>query len=179
MSKLGSHLGELRRASRAYTKSNREDWADLGFRYMTALVHDDERAVMLAEMEVRKCEAMIAMAEGKNTDTATLKLLSQRNMQPLPLPGDLTALRKRTASSTNKAKLDDMIDIAEHMIKKYRGLESAYEKVEDIEKRMRMDAKAVAYSCACQAHIKLVEAGLAFAPLKEKSIFGLRDDDEA
>ena len=169
----------LQQSYRQYSKSNREAWSDLGFRYMTCLVHDDERALVLAEMELRKCVAMIATAENAKTPEDVLRQLSMRNMTVLPSTGELSALDKRVVDSTAKTTLMAMLDIARNYKKRYRGIEAQYEKIEDHNKRVRMAARAVAYSGACSAQVRVVGALLDFMPLKDTSIFGMNpvDDD--
>lgn len=180
MSKFNTSAASLRQNYRRYTKSNREDWADLGFRNFTCLVHDDERAIMLAELDVRKCAAMVAIAEDPKTDDAKLALLSRRNMTALPSPGELAGLKKEAALSTVRTEVESLLDIAQNYIKRYRGIEANYDKVEEDRKRVSMAAKAVAYSGACAAQVRLVRAILADAPLKDTTIFGARpvEDDK-
>jgi hypothetical protein len=175
MNKFSMSVAELRQSYRKYTRSNREDWADLGFRNITCFVHDDERAVVLAELEVRKFEAMVAMAENPKTGDDKLQLMSRRNMTALPAPGDLSLLKKEVAVSTVRQELEGLIDIAQNYIKRYRGIEANYDKVEDERKRIVMAAKAVAYSGACGAQLRLVRELLKAAPLKDDTIFGMRE----
>lgn len=176
-----TNLAALRQTNREYARSNRENWSTLGFRSFNALVHDDERTEVLAELEVRKCDAMVAMAENPKTPMDQLRIMSQRNMTTLPSKGDFTEMEALAAASRAKVEVLKMLDIARNYIKRYRGIEAHYERVDSEEKRVGMAAKAVAYSAACNAYARLARVMLDSAPKRDTTIFGLRgaqDDND-
>ena len=165
----------LRQTNRAYIKANRQDWADLGFRSMTALVHDDERAEILAEIEVRKCVALVAMAENPKTEPDLLRILSRRNMTQLPSGGDFVELLELSKGTTAEDDIAKSVDIARNYVKRYRGIEAQYNKVQDDDRKTTMAAKAVAYSAATSAHLKMARVLLEKAPNRDQTIFGARN----
>lgn len=164
----------LRQTNREYTRSNRANWEELGFRTFTCLVHDDERDLVLAELEIRKCDAMVAMAENPKTPPEKLLIMSQRNMTTLPSKGDLAAIVQQAEDSKAKVDVLKLVDIAKQYIRRYRGIENTYDKAGDTGKKVLMAAKAVAYSAACAAQVRLAKVLLESAPKRDETIFGAR-----
>lgn len=165
----------LRQTNRQYTRSNRANWEELGFRTFTCLVHDDERQEVLAELEIRKCDAMVAMAESPKTPPEKLLVMSQRNMTTLPLKGELSTLAAAAENSKAKTEVLKLLDIAKQYVRRYRGIENMYEKAGDAGKKVEMAAKAVAYSAACAAQIRYAKVLLDNAPNRDETIFGARE----
>jgi hypothetical protein len=128
-------------------------------------------------MDVRKCAAMVAMAESKNTSDEQLRVLSRRNLSPLPSGGELSTLKDAAKDTLASKEILDALDIAQNYIKRFRGIEANFEKVDDDKKRIIMAAKAVAYSAACSAQVRLAKAMLKAAPLKDTTIFGARSQE--
>lgn len=178
MAKNHDTVAALRQTNRGYMKANREDWAELGFRNFTCLVHDDEREEVLAELEVRKCAALVAMAENARTPEPRLRILARRNMNKLPSSGDLSELTIMAQATKEAAQIEAVIDIARNYAKRYRGIEGQFDKATDDKKRMVMSAKAVAYSAASAAHARLARAMITAAPMRDTSIFGMKGEEE-
>ena len=91
---------EKRLANRIHTQNNRETWKKLGFRMTTTSVHDDDRALILAELEVRKFIRLAITAENDDTGTNTLRVIALRNVNKLPKKGEIDHVRTKAKNST-------------------------------------------------------------------------------
>lgn len=173
--KIGLTEDDMTAKSRQYTNSNREQWKALGFRMLTTQVHDEERELVLAELEVRKFQRMAMMAEDTETDPGTLFKLGTRNMSKIPAKADREAALKAAANSRAKSEVVHFLEQCRHFLRKHTGVKNNYDSEAPYNQRVRMEAKGVAYANLTAAYFKLAKVRLAHA--ERTSIFGLRGDD--
>lgn len=162
-----------KKSNRDYMQAHRDEWSSLGFRNITYMVHDSERELVLAELDVRRCDKLVALAEDKATDSAMVSRLSRRNMPKSPEQGTINKMRAEAADSTAGKDAVLTMDIAAHMLKKQAALVTLFGKTTDREKRTRIAARGVAYSSAAAARYKLARALLDYAPPRPTSVFGI------
>jgi len=164
MAKFAATKAELQQVQRKYTRANRDDWAQIGFRMMTALVHDEDREFALAHIDVMRAERMVKIAESKTTSDEDLLLLSRRNMAKLPVQGEYDSAAASYIGSTIRGKLSDHIDTSKAFAKMYYGLVTQYTRTEDEMEKTRLLARAVAYSLASSAFLRMANAAYDYYP---------------
>jgi hypothetical protein len=164
---------ESRKVNRQYMKAHRDEWLALGFRSVTALVHDSERDLMIAELDVRRCDRLIIIADDKTTDLGVLQSLASRNMPKPPEEGTIQAIREEAEDSTARADILATLDSAERMLKKQAALITLFGRTTDKSMRTRVAARGVAYSNAASARIKRARAVLDYAPGRPTAVFGI------
>lgn len=161
--------------SRAYNKSNRSTWKQLGYRMLAAQVHDEERELVLAELDVRKHQRMVLMAEDEATANTTLYAIATRNMAKLPTTDERRAIMEEANHSRAKADLLGYIEQSRHYGRKHHGVRNNYDPEASYDTRVRMEAKGLAYANLSAAFYRLALVQLDHA--ERTSIFGLRGDD--
>lgn len=161
-----------RRANRDYMQSHRDEWSNLGFRSITYMVHDSEREFILAELDVRRCDKLIEIAERRGSNPL-LEPLSRRNMPKPPTEGTLAAMLTEAADSTVFKDVLALMDIADRMLKKQAAMILLFGRTADRDKRTRIAARGVAYSSAAVARYKLARALLDYAPHRPLAVFGI------
>lgn len=155
---IDKSIAERRRESRKYSQTNREDWGSLGFRYMTVLCHDDDREIALARMELSKFEKMIAIAEHADTTSDAIQALSRKNMTKLPTSAQIKDMETAGQLTHYRVQIQHLAENARYYLKTYNGLASAYATASTTETKLRMEAKAVAFSGASAACLRLAAA---------------------
>jgi hypothetical protein len=162
-----------KKSNRDYMQSHRDEWSSLGFRNITYMVHDSERELVLAELDVRRCDKLIAIAEDKRTAMAIMESLARRNMPKSPLEGTIVGMKEEASESTSEKEVLATMDIAANMLKKQAALITLFGKTDDRDQRTRIAARGVAYSSSASARYKLARAILDYAPPKPRAVFGL------
>lgn len=147
---------QLKNKMRSYSKTHRESWNDLGFRSMSALIHDDDREYMLTEIEVVRAARMCAIADNKETPRSVLTKLAARNITKLPLAGELLAATDAANESENKAAVLEALSTATYYKKKYNGAEIRYRDayVDKTTQVVVHLSQLVAYSSAAAAYFR-------------------------
>lgn len=169
MNEIAKSMADRRREARQYSKTNRAEWESLGFRYITVLCHDSEREIMLAQMDMRKFEKMIGMAENPATTDDTIKALSRKNLTKVPTAAEIKVAAEGGGYTKYRSQIAELVENARYYVKKYHGLESAYESTASIATKLRVEAKAVAYSGAANACIRLATAMAASGEVDPKA----------
>ena len=175
MAKLGLTIDDTRSQWREYTESNREAWKALGFRMLTGQVHDDDRALILAEMEVRKWQRLASVAEDKDTSIKTLSQISLRNVNKVMNPDDRKDIKAEAEKSTAKREILHFLAEGQHCLHKHTGIRSNYDAEAPSDKRIRLEARYIAYANLSSAYFKLAKVRLEHA--EKTSVFGLRGED--
>lgn len=176
MAALTSKQEKLQK-QREYTRENRELWGELGFKLMSLRVHDDERKIVTAELEVRRADKMVDLVEDRRTPDKELYILSTRNLAKVPDRGDYDHLLTMAENSKQRATIHKLLDLSRYYMRKFVGVETAFTRADEASEdtRTKMLAKAVAYSAACLAYYRLsVELFHHTAP-KQITVFGLRE----
>lgn len=173
--KLGMTEDDARATERKYTKSNRDQWGALGYRMLSAKVHDEERLLILAELEVRKFQRLAHIAEDKETDNATLYRIATRNMAKAVSTAKRKKAEEEAEHSRAKREVLHFLDQCRHYGRKYHGVKNNYDPEAPYDTRVRMEAKGVAYANLAASYYKLAQVRLEHAG--RTSIFGLRGDD--
>lgn len=160
--------------NRTYVRSNRQVWANLGFRNTTVLVSDDDRNKLNAIAAVMRHEKMLSMAEDDSTNFGLIVELSRRNMATVVEKGDLDELETKAKSYENQLELSHMIDEVRKLKRRYSGFESAYNDAgsDTID---RITAKIVACANLMAAKVSYINAVMEQSPLAgtdPKEIFG-------
>ena len=169
---FGKTKEDARQEIRQYVKTNREDWKELGFRTLSAMVHDEDREYLLADIDLMKSNRMVIMAEDSKTDQDTLILLSRRNITRLPSVGDFEKVESEASDSTEAATITSHLSNSKTFCNKFRGLDRNYHQITDNDRRVRAVAKAVAYSAMAAAYFRLACVVFDTAPKVEKKVFG-------
>ena len=138
--------------------SNRADWAVLGFGGISGQVHNDDRALLLAELDMRKAERMLVMALSPETSSEQIHMLSTRNMNKIPTAVDVEVMHKTAVSSVVKQRLLDLLGTVDYATRQYRALEVSYVKMSDFYDQLRATAQAVAYANVASAFFRYAQA---------------------
>lgn len=156
MQNIGLQPNQDRVKQRNYTRDNRELWKSLGYRMMSALVHDDDRKEVLAELEVRRMLRMVNMAEDKKANVAEIVHIGSRNITPPPLAKAMTEKLKSDdlQNMLNRDEIEFCIEKAIEARKTFNGLLNN-EKYVDDDNKYRHYAKQVAYGNLASAWWKL------------------------
>lgn len=157
---------------RDYTRKNRDTWKELGYRMMSTLVHDDDREIVLAELEVRRCFKLVELAESSN-DMPTLHNIAMRNMMKRPKTKERERIKK--LASNSKAEKEILHYLAQSVTygRKHTGVENNFDKDADVATRTRMEAKGVAYANLSAAFFHLAKVSVEYA--EKRSVFNVRD----
>jgi hypothetical protein len=86
---LVSDVEAEKKSNRDYMQAHRDEWSSLGFRSITYMVHDSERDLLLAELDVRRCDKLIAIATSRSSDGEVIERLARRNMPKSPDKGTI------------------------------------------------------------------------------------------
>lgn len=172
--RLGLTEDDRTATSRAYTRSNRDVWKTLGFRMLSTAVHDDDREVILAEMEVRRHQRLVMLAEDNNTSTKTLHTIAIRNMTKPPTKADRDALLEESKRSKARVEVQHFLEQCRHYLRKFVNLQNNYDPDAPYERQVRMEAKGVAFANLGAAYFRL--ASVRINQAESTSIFGLKDD---
>lgn len=175
--KIGFTEDDSKSRHRQYTKKNRDLWRGLGFRMLTAQVHDDDRDLVLAEMETRKCQRVAAIAEDGASTVDTLQDIASRNMAANPGKDERKQLVKDAKTSAAKREVSHFIEQHDHYRRKHTAINNKFSKDYPYETQVRMQAKGVAYINLAAAYFRLARARIDHAA--QKHVFGLRGDDAA
>lgn len=151
-----------------YVKKNRQEWASLGFRQVGAYCHDDDRELVLALLEVHKGLRLVKMAETLD-DVGVLVNMSRRNLTPVAIEDAMKPADYE--DSVDARDIAELIDSGKAYLKKLRGIEAAYPEAVDEMVRLRMGAKAVAYSALAMAYFRLASANYANSEKEKRSVF--------
>jgi hypothetical protein len=157
---------------RKYTRDNRELWKQLGIRMCSAPVHDDDRAEVLAELEVLRCKRMLKAAKEKSTPIGVIVQLGRRNLTP---PADTRILKlfaKQSENHENWPEIEMCIDAAKEAYVKFREMSVAVRNTEDDIGKQRLYAKEVAYGNLSAAWYKLAKAR--YAGGKSATVFNMQ-----
>lgn len=173
--KIGLTEDDARAAGRAYLSDNRDIWKKLGYRMIGSQVHDDDRRLVLAELEVRKFQRLAMTAEAEDTEVEILHLISLRNMAKPPTKEQRTAAMDATAQSIARKEVQHFLEQSRHYLRKYTNVHNNYDKDAPYESKVRMGAKGVAYLNLGTAYYKLAVERLEHAG--KTTIFGLRGED--
>jgi len=168
----------VKQVGRAYMKAHREGWAELGFRGISVMVHDDERAMVLAEIDVRRADKLVAITEAIHTDQSTLKNIARRNMPKLPSIGELDVLRSQAAACKDKKLAIAQVNIGDFMVKKQQALLTLFGETKDRATKIQIAAKGVAYTSAAAARYRLAQTIVEYAPTGNRvfgAVSGLED----
>jgi hypothetical protein len=174
MNRLGLGPDEPAAYSRQATAANRETWAEMGFRNFTTKVHDNDRALVLAELEVRKFARMSLLTEDKNTDQSVLRIIASRNMYKRPDKTEIDACAKRAENSKERDRVIYFLKESTHYHRKYTNVKNNYDPEAKYAARIRMEAKAVAFMNTSVAYYQLAELTMQHGEML--SIFGVVPD---
>jgi hypothetical protein len=152
-----------RQKSRLYSQTNRDSWAELGFRPMSIIVHDDDRALTLCDADVARCDKLVALVDQENPDVNVLAKIARKNMTTLPLEGELLEFEaKLKDAGTVPHSIKQCLEAVRHYKKRYNGAEATYEKRSKEDSffagRNLLTAQAVAFSAAAAAHFRKAKA---------------------
>lgn len=174
--KIGLTEDDTRANYRQYTKGNRGIWKSLGFRMLTSQVHDEDRELILAELDTRKWQRMALTVEDAETSNNILHTIATRNMAKPPSKEDREAAFTESANSRARKEVQHFLEQARHYIRKHTNVKNNYDHEADYAKRVRMEAKGVAYMNLGVAYYRLAVVRLEHAG--RSSVFGLRGEDE-
>jgi hypothetical protein len=166
-----------KQSNRDYMKAHRDEWSSLGFRSITYMVHESERELILAELDVRRCDKLVELTTKRGVPFEVVERISRRNMPKSPGEGALLELKAAVDESSAKKEAQEMIDIGVHLLKKQKGLVALFGRETDRVKRIKIAAKGVAYSAAAAARFRLARAIVDYAPHRPVSIFGIEGSD--
>lgn len=138
--------------------ANRAEWAVLGFRSISGHVHDDDRVLMLAELDMRKAERMLLLALNKKTPNDVINNLAGRNMSKIPEKVDIAAFTTAMVGSAQIKRLESLLETVDHAVKHFRSLEIAYHTIEDYYEGIRATSKAVAYATVAASFFRYAQA---------------------
>lgn len=134
--------------------TNREQWAKLGFGSIGGQVHEEDRQLILAELDMRKAERLLAMALHKATPLDTLSLISGRNMNKLPSAADCQAFNDLLKTSKERVRLTSLMQTVDYAIKQYRALEVSYSQLVIYESQVKAAAAMVSYANVAAAFFR-------------------------
>jgi len=171
------HPDRVQSKRRQYTRDNRKLWAELGYRMLSTLVHDDDREEVLAELEVRRALKAHEMAMDKSAKVATISHLASRNINPAPTEKEMKDfLRSPEFQNCNNA--DEVEFCVEHAIvakKRYHACLNAQSHTEDGEPMWRLYAKQVTNGNLASAWWRLSQ--VRFERAEKKSVFMAKADE--
>lgn len=171
MNKIGFTEDDAKASRRQYTKVNRDVWKELGFRALTAKVHDLDRELVLAEIEVRKFQRMVDLAEIDTLELNLARTLGMRNMARAPSKKERAKIREDAENSKAKGEIIHFMDQCTYYLKKFNGINSTFDSEAPYDKQTRMQAKGVSYNNLAVAYYKLGVVRLEHA--EKTSVFGL------
>lgn len=143
--RLGMDANVRQAKRREYTRENRELWKSLGFRMLSAMTHDDDRTLVLAELDVRKASRMAHIASDADTGMAVLVQLGRRNLTPCPKPKVMKEFLEEHRRKDNYYEIEDAVNNAIAAYKKVRGIAANFDNAGSEVSRQRMFAKEVAF----------------------------------
>ena len=163
---------ERKADSRKYTRDNRETWKKLGFRMLGAQVHDEDRNVVLAELEVLKHLRMCQLADNPDTDAYTLWMVGQRNMAKIPSKEARRKLTEAALNSKGAAKINASLDTCKQHVRKATNARNTFNEAEgDHDKQVVQQARYTSHMNTASAYFRLAQAQLEHAD--KVSVFGL------
>lgn len=174
MPRMSLTADEARHKRRMYTRENRELWKQLGFRMLSAPVHDDERGEVLAELEVRRAQRLADHATAKDTGIATLVQIGRRNLNKPKSPREMKEFLKDHERWINFAEIEHCINEAKQAHTVYRNSRTNVDATTDEVVKQRLFAKEVAYGNLVAAWFKLAQARADAS--EPKTVFGVGDD---
>ncbi len=137
--------------------NNRAVWAKLGFNAMTGVVHDDDRQLILAEIDMRKAERMLAIATNANSGNDIISTLAARNMPKLPTVPAIAAFDTVISTSAERVRLVSLITTMDYALRQFRALEVSHYKITDYYEGIRATALAVAYANVASAFFRYAQ----------------------
>ena len=173
--RFGTNVLANRADYRKYNSENRKVWKDLGFRQCSSQVHDDDREVMLAQMEVLRYERLALASEDDGTPTETLATIATRNMYSPPSKEELRDLHERAVKSKARQEIQDLVESCRHFLRKYTNVKNNFDPEAEYSKRIRAEAKGLAFMNLAIAYHRLGVAKLHHAGAT--SVFGMKDED--
>ncbi|MDJ0827783.1 MAG: hypothetical protein QNJ16_20030 [Rhodobacter sp.] len=168
--KLGVTEDDQAASWRAYNQSNREVWKTLGYRMVTSMVHDADREVILSELEVRKYQRMVMIAEDLKTSDEELYTIATRNAAKTPPLGDRKDTMEGARNSKQKQQIKHFVEQSRHFARKRVNLENNYDPDAPYSQSIRLQARALAYANLSAAYYKL--ANLLVETSEQKTVFG-------
>lgn len=157
MPRLGLTADEKKSRRRQYVRENRELWKALGVRMMSAPVHDDDRAEVLAELEVRRAMRMVKVATDKDAPLATIVQIGRRNLTPPASPKEMKEFLKDNENNTHFLAVEDAITAARKAHEHFRNARANIDKCVDEGAQQRLFAKEVAYGNLAAAWFRLAK----------------------
>lgn len=174
--RLGFTEDDARAAGRKYTADNRQLWKSMGFRMVSAQVHDEDRLLVLAELEVRKYQRMALISESDETSADMLHKIALRNMLKPPSKEEREATFTATAKSRARKEVQHFLEQCRHYLRKHTNVKNNYDPEAPYNSRIRMEAKAVSYMNLGTAYYRLAVTRLEHAG--NTSVFGLRGEED-
>ena len=171
--KLGLTSDERQLKRRQYTRDNRELWKQLGFRMMSAPIHNDDRAEVLAELEVKRCLRLAKQAEDKDVGISSLVQIGRRNLTPVPKSSQMREFAKSCGGLDNQPDIDYAIDNALKAAEKFRNCRANLNNTSDDTVKQRLFAKEVAYGNLAASWFKLAELRATLG--ETETVFGEQD----
>lgn len=160
--------------SREYLKRNREVWKKLGIRSMTTMVHDDDRSVVLADIEVRKHQRLVQMAEHDDTPSSILDIISKRNAIVPPTGTEIEEAEKLAKNSKEKRDVKFYLAQALHYRRKHTGLENNFDPEAAYAVRLKAAARSISYCNLSAAYYRLAKCLLEAGG--KATVFGVKED---
>lgn len=168
-----------REDQRAYQRKavhkHRAEWRDLGFRPFSTTVHDDERELIMAELEVRRFIKLVELAENEATSVDMLHKIGMRNMIKLPKKADRDKLKSKIPNSVARKRIEDILERSVLYAKKFHGVDLKYDPDMPFDMRVRLEAKGTMYNNLSAAYFKLAKELLAYAG--NATVFGVNVND--
>jgi len=160
-----------------YRKANRAKWTDLGFRQIGSLVHDEDRELVLAELEVRKFDRLLKQAFDKRTSPSVMYEISQLNMTKLvtaPEQRKLYEMRHDTPTHI-KRQINWCKEQADIAMNKRRSAQAALTGKKEPSNAVILYAKMVTSNNLVCAYWRLIKFYVTQTDVDDGTVFGVRD----
>lgn len=155
MERLGHTAGMKTNVNKQQVRENRALWKELGFRLITAQAHDDDRALVLAQLDTLKHDRLASMTERSDTSVDDLRVIATRNMLKALSPEDIAAIKEAAGNSTAKEAVLASLESYRHYLRKRVNVRNNYDEDASYDTKTRMQAKDVAFMNAALAHYRL------------------------
>lgn len=175
MPRLSLSANEKKAKRRNYTRENRELWKKLGFRMLSAPVHDEDRELILAELEVRRALRQAGAANDPDTHVSILIQIGRRNMSPSPVSQVMKDFLEKNARKDNFYEIEEAVNEAKAAQQVFRNSRTNIDRTEDDLKRQRLFAKEVAYGNLAAAWWRLANVRADMGEVT-KNVFNMAKD---
>ena len=93
---------ETRAIAAEYMANLRARWKEVGYRSITSLVHEDDRAWVSADLDLIRFERMLRDIDAEDDDV--IDLACTRNIPRLPMPDELEELKEWAESEGDRGR---------------------------------------------------------------------------